>query len=168
MLFFNQVIFFIKAGCCDHGRGDQQVYGCHGGTGMLNIYNAMGCIYLYVPRTSRALLWKAEFAGIVTSCTRRYIPGRTGLCLFIAVPYYSMVCTAMEFCCPYPIWVYTFSCLDLKSEVESLNSMYKDKPWYIRVCTKTNLVHTVTNPWTVCTKTNLVHTSMYWDKPGTY
>ncbi len=92
---------------------------------------------------NRALLWKAEFARIVTSCTRWYTQVCTGLYRFIAVPYNSMVCTAMELCCHYHNWVYTISCHVLKIKVNSLNSMYRDKPgtyqyvlrqtWYIQL-----------------------------------
>jgi hypothetical protein len=51
-------------------------------------YNPLLCIRW-------TFLWKAEYARILTSCTRRYIPGCTGLCRLIAVPYYSMVCTRL-------------------------------------------------------------------------
>ena len=115
-------------------------------------------------RMNRALLWKAEFARILTSCTWWYIQVCTGLCWFLAVPYYSMVCTAMELCCHYHNWVHTNSCHVLKIKVKSLNSMYWDKPGTYQYV----LRHTVTNPWTVCTEINLVHTGMYWDKPGMY
>jgi hypothetical protein len=136
---------------------------------------------------NRALLWKAKFARIVTSGTRRYIQVYTGLCRFIAVPYYSMVCTAMELCCHYhnaSDWVHTISCHVLKIKVKSLNSMYWDKPgtyqyvlrqtfyiqlqipgqyvlrqtWYILVCTRFAW-YVLRQTWYI-----LVHASMYAKK----
>ena len=153
---------------------------------MINTYIAMQGMYRYIPCSARALLWKAEFARIVTSCTWCFIHVCTGLSRFIAVPYYSMVGTTMELCCHNHYWVHTISCHFLKIKVKSRRRVRQyiksqclslglsqglyvlSQTWYIPVCTETNIVHTVTNPWTVCTEIILVHTGMYWDKPGMY
>ncbi len=133
---------------------------------------------------SRALLWKAEFARMVTSSTRQYIQEYTDLCWFIAVPYYGMVCTAMELCCHYHNWVHTISCHVLKIKVKSLNSMYWDKPvtyqyvlrqtWYIQLQIPEQYVLRQTTYILVCTRFAwyvlrqtwyiLVHASMYAKK----
>ena len=136
-----------------------------------------------------ALLWKAEFARIVTSCTWCFIHVCTGLSRFIAVPYYSMVGTTMELCCHNHYWVHTISCHFLKINVRSLRRVRQyiksqclslglsqglyvlSQTWYILLCTDTDLVYTITeeyvltNTWyiLVCTETNLLHTI-----PGKY
>jgi hypothetical protein len=128
---------------------------------------------------NRALLWKAECARIVTSCTWWYIQVCTGLCRFIAVPYYSMVCMAMELCCHYHNWVHTISCHVLKIKVKSLNSTYWDKsgPYQYVLRQTWNMQfpeqYVLRQTWDstrfawyilVCTETNLLHADMYAKK----
>jgi len=145
---------------------------------MINTYIAMQGMYRYIPCSARALLWKAEFARIVTSCTWCFIHVCTGLSRFIAVPYYSMVGTTMELCCHNHYWVHTISCHFLKINVRSLRRVRQyiksqclslglsqglyvlSQTWYILLCTDTDLVYTITEEY--------VLTGMYRDKPGMY
>jgi hypothetical protein len=156
---------------------------------MLNTYIAMQGMYRYMQSSARALLWKAEFVRIVTSCTWCDIHVCTGTCRFMSVPYYSMVGTTMELCCHNHYWVHTISCHFLKINVRSLRRVRQYiksqclslglsqglyvliQTWYILLCTDTDLVYTITeeyvltNTWyiLVCTETNLLHTI-----PGKY
>ena len=126
---------------------------------------ALLCMYRYIPCSARALLWKTEFARIVTSCTWCDIHVCTGLSRFIAVPYYSMVGTTMELCCHNHYWVHTISCHFLKIKVKSLRRVRQyiksqclslglsqglyvlSQTRYIHLCTDTDLVYTITEEY---------------------
>ena len=94
-------------------------------------YHPLLCMYW-------SLLWKAEFARIVTSGTRWYIQ-RLSRDVPVAVPYYSMVCTKL-----YLVWT-------------SMNDVVLICTEHVRVCTWYKKVHT---------SMYRIYTSTYWYVPG--
>ncbi len=108
-------------------------------------YNSLLCIHW-------SFLWKAEFARIVTSCTRWDVLGCTSLWRFIAVPY---LCIKYILVHPQHMLVHTGMYQVHTSMYLFVSSTY----WYILSKCSYNVVHS-SNFILVATMYNLVHSML--------